>query len=307
MLLAAVLVVALCRPVAAQPAAGQEPPFEEPLTIIVESVSGKVEYGRGGQFQPVTLDTRLTQGDTVVAGIGAVCKLEFQNATSQEVLSATIVRGYTEITIAEAYRQGSSSRTTLDLPQGVIRTGVVRTAVPPSFRVRTPRTVVAVRGTEIRELEVSNDRGDFLRMGVVGVVSVEDRVPWFRAIRKRQGTQVREDDWWRSGRLLRAIENAVLDHRVILTGPHRRGLEQQYAERREFDPVEFGPGGYYNEGDPLRDRHVNAGRPLPQFRDLDGIEFPFDLPFGEFNPFRDVGPNGEFPFNPSFTNPPPGP
>ena len=142
----------LVRPLAAQQAPAL-PAGAEALKIVVESASGKVRYRRDGQVFGLTSTSELRPGDTVVVEEGGVCKLEFQHPTSGAVLSAVILRDYTEMTVAEAYQQGEQSRTQLDIPQGDIRAGVVRTAVPPPFRVHDPQEpeppsyAIARRGT----------------------------------------------------------------------------------------------------------------------------------------------------------------
>jgi hypothetical protein len=233
------------------------PSGAESMRIVVESISGKVQYLRAGQVQRLMKDSELRHGDRVVADVGAVCKLEFQHPTSGAVLSAVIVTGYSDLTMAEAYLQGEQTRTQLDLSQGLIKAGVVRTAVPPTFRVRTPRTVVAVRGTEIAEIEVS-DTGDRILMGRIGIAMVHDSIPWFRSVRAGQGTEKQVTEDWRGGRLLRAIENALLESRVVLHGPHRRGGEVVF-DRDSFDLVEF-PGDNMSGADPGWERLVNSGR-----------------------------------------------
>ena len=228
--------------------------------IVVESVSGTVRYRRDGKFFRLVTESELTQGDSVVVDGGAVCKLEFQHPTSGAVLGATILRGYTEMTVAQAYLQGELARTQLDIPQGNIRAGVVRTAVPPSFQVRTPRVVVGVRGTEIAELEVSNDRGDYVRMGRVGTTMVHNGVPLSRSARAGQGTRKRVEGDRRGDTLLRAIEDAILENRVVLTGPHRSRMELDFDRHSDFDVVQF-PGDFYkSEGNPQHDAAVNSSR-----------------------------------------------
>lgn len=233
------------------------PDGAESMKIVVEAVSGKVQFARDGQFQRMTTSSELRHGDKVVADIGAVCKLEFQHPTSGAVLSAVILTGYTSLTVAEAYLQGDQSRTQLDVSQGLIRAGVVRTAVPPTYRVRTPRTVVAVRGTEIAELDAA-EWGDRLVMGRIGIAMVHDAVPWFRSVRAGQGTEKMVTDDWREGRLLRAIENALLESRVILTGPQRRGSEVVF-DSDSFDLVEF-PGDNMSGANPGWERMINSGK-----------------------------------------------
>ena len=233
------------------------PEGAEAMKIIVESVQGKVQFERDGQLQRMTQDSVLTHGDKIFAHLDAIGKLEFQHPTSGAVLSAVIIRGYTELTVAQAYLQGEQSTTQLDLKQGVIKAGVVRTAVPPSFRVRTPRTVLAVRGTEVAEVEVS-ESGDRIRMGRVGIAMVHDSVPWFRSVRTGQGTEKPVTEDWRGGRLLRAIEQALIDSRADLRGPHFRGGEVNY-DRDSFDFVEF-PGDNMSGADPGWERFINSSR-----------------------------------------------
>ncbi len=253
--------LAAAAPLAAQEAA-QVPAGAEAQKIVVESVSGRVRYARTDRFFALTAESQLTQGDKIVGDTGSICKLEFQHPRSGAVLAAAILRGYTEMTVAEAYQQGEASRTQLDVTQGVVRAGVVRTAVPPSFRVRTPRVVVGVRGTEIRELEVSNDYGDALRMGRVGIAMTHDAVPLFRSQRAEQGTLKRTEPDRRGSELLRAIEFANLTHRVFLSGPHRGGLEVDF-DRGSVDVVEFNPGEFYKgEGNAMHDRDVNSSLPI---------------------------------------------
>ena len=262
---AVLLTPLLVRPLAAQQAPAL-PAGAEAQKIVVESVSGKARYRRDGQFFRLTSTSELRQGDTVVVEEGAVCKLEFQHPTSGAVLSAVILRDYTEVTVAEAYQQGELSRTQLDIPQGNIRAGVVRTAVPPSFRVRTPRVVVGVRGTEVAELVVSPDYGDTLRMGHIGVVGVHDRVPLFRSVRAGQGTQKRVEGDRRGDTLLRAIEFAVLEYRVSLTGPHRSRMETDFDRQSVFDLFAFPGDNGKAEGNPGWDRIINSGRSSSQCR-----------------------------------------
>jgi hypothetical protein len=243
-----------------QPAAPAPAADADRLVIVVESVSGTVYYTRGGRRRRVTNDSKLSQGDRVHANPGAICKLEFQRPVTEEVLSAIIVRGYSDVTITQAFQQGQATRTLLDVRQGVIRAGVVRTPVPPSFRVRTPRSVVAVRGTEIAELEVSNDRGDSLTMGIVGAAMTNDIVPLFRSARAQQGILKRTENDRRGGRLLRAIEVASLRPSRIIAGPHRRGFEVDFMRRDIVSrPILYNSGEFQKrEGNLNRDRMING-------------------------------------------------
>jgi hypothetical protein len=233
------------------------PEGADSMKIVVESVTGKVQFTRDGKSQRVTRESELRHGDKVVADVGAVCKLEFQHPTSAAVLSAVIMTGYTDLLVSEAYLQGGQSRTQLDMSQGVIKAGVVRTSVPPTYRVRTPRTVVAVRGTEIAEIEAT-EWGDHIVMGRVGIAMVHDSIPWFRSVRAGQATEKPVAEDWRGGRLLRAIENDLLESRVILHSPHRRGGEVNF-DRDSFDLVEF-PGDNMSGANVGWERFVNGGK-----------------------------------------------
>jgi hypothetical protein len=225
------------------------------MRIVVESVSGKVQFMRGGQTTRLTRDSLLRHGDRIVADLGALCKLEFRSPNDGAVLSAVILTGYSDLSLTEAYVQREASRTQLDLAQGVVRAGVVRTAVPPTYRLRTPRTVVAVRGTEIALIE-SGDRGDRILMGQIGTAMVHDSIPWFRSVRAGQGTEKPVAEDWRGGRLLRAIENDLLESRVVLHSPHRRRFEVHF-DRDNFDLVEF-PGDIMSGADAGWERLANG-------------------------------------------------
>ena len=250
------------------------PAGAEAMKIIVEDISGKVQFVRDGQLQRMTKESVLTHGDKIVAGLDAIGKLEFQHPTSGAVLSAVIIRGYTELLVAQAYLQGEQSNTQLDVKQGVIKAGVVRTAVPPSYRVRTPRTVLAVRGTEVAEIEAT-ESGDRIRMGRIGTAMVHDSVPWFRSARAGQGTEKPVAEDWRGGRLLRAIEQALIDSRADLRSPHFRGHEVHF-DRDSFDFVEF-PGDNMSGADPGWERFINSSRTGKGFcsQCRDGTNFQF--------------------------------
>jgi hypothetical protein len=271
------------------------PAGARPLTIVVESTRGTVRYRRDRRFRRLTRRTRLQQGDLLVLDVAAACQLRFelsrpsdpvgrrdistdetsilpvnfQDAPAVNAAQATaaiVLRGYTEITVAEAYEQGGATRTQLDMRQGVIRAGVVRTAVPPSFRIRTPRSVVAVRGTEIRELEVSSDRGDFLQMGQIGVISMSDDVPLTRSAQAEQGSRKEVAPDRRGSRLMRAIENAVLGSRLVIRGPYKAGLEVDQSRRAGYDPLVFSNAEPLKiNGNPRFDAQINAGPGAVEF------------------------------------------
>ena len=275
----------------AQPAETRRllPAGARPLTIVVESIRGTVRYRRDSRFRRLTRRTRLQQGDLLVLDVAAACQLRFElsppsdpvgrpdKATDQssilpvnyqeapavnaaQAIAAIVLRGYTEITVAEAYAQGGATRTQLDMRQGVIRAGVVRTAVPPSFRIRTPRSVVAVRGTEIREIEASSDRGDFLQMGQIGVTTMTDGVPLTRSVQAEQGSRKEVAPDRRRSRLMRAIENAVLGSRLVIRRPYKSGLEVDQSRRAGFDPLVFSKAEPLKiNGNPRFDAQINAG------------------------------------------------
>ncbi len=275
----------------AQPAQNQAllPAGARPLTIVVESTRGTVRYQRDRRFRRLTRRTRLRQGDLLVVDVAAACQLRFDLSAPPEpvgrdgntldqppilpvnfqeapavnagqAIAAIVLRGYTEITVAEAYAQGGATRTQLDMRQGVIRAGVVRTAVPPSFRIRTPRSVVAVRGTEIREIEASSDRGDILRMGQVGVSAINDGVPLTRSVQAEQGSRKEVAPDRRRSRLMRAIENAVLGSRLVIRRPYKTGLEVDQARRQGHDPLVFSKAEPLKiNGNPRFDAQINAG------------------------------------------------
>ena len=248
------------------------PPGARLLVIEVESVRGRITYSRkrAGRIQVRRLGqrTRLQQGDALHLDIGARCQLIFRRAPAapaeknqaarvpggirpvvfrpeapepkgDDVVAAVVLRGYSEVTVARAFQQGQATQTQLDLTQGIIRAGVVKTAVPPLFRIRTPRTVVAVRGTEIRELEASIDRGDILSMGRIGVVANNDRSLLTRSAQAEQGTRKETQPDRRAGRLVRAIIDMPRRIRVVVTGPHKGRIELDQSLREAQDPLDF--------------------------------------------------------------------
>ncbi len=235
----------------------QKPRQGQAIKVVVESVRGRAQLKRGEKFVRIKAGSELREGDRSVVLIASMVKLEFQHPSSGAVPAAAIPRGYTELTVAEAYVRAEQRRIMLDGPQGIMRDGVVQTAVPPSFVVRSPNVVVAVRGTEIAELEASQDRGDRLLMGRVSITQVHDAVPLCRSARAGQRTRKRAEADRRGGALLRAIEFAHLTARLIQTGPHRAGLELDYDRPVTFDPVQFNPGEFFrSEGNPGRDRAI---------------------------------------------------
>ena len=96
-------------------------------------------------------------------------------------------------------------------------------------------------------------------MGRVGIAMVHDSVPWFRSVRAGQGTEKPVAEDWRGGRLLRAIEQALIDSPADLRSPHFRGGEVNY-DRDSFDFVEF-PGDNMSGADPGWERFINSSNP----------------------------------------------
>ena len=242
------------------------------LLIEVSQVSGDVTYTRRVNnrttVRTVTLDSKLQTGDTVHMDVSARCLLLFRNvakagadrgpvfdairpvafrpeapATDGDgVVAAVLLRGYSEASIAMAYARNQAATIQLDMPQGVARAGVVPAAIKPRFRIRTPRTVVAVRGTEIRELEISIDRGDILSMGRTGVAAANTRSGLLRSAQAEQGTRKSTGPDRRSGRLVRAIVDMTRRTRLVLTGPHKGRIEFDQATREIQDAQGFGKG-----------------------------------------------------------------
>ncbi len=242
------------------------------LLIEVSQVNGDVTYTRRinnrTTVRTVTLDSKLQTGDTVHMDVGARCLLMFRKpnraganrgpnfdairpvafrpeapATDGDgVVAAVLLRGYSEAAIAMAYERNQAAAIQLDMPQGVARAGVVPSAIKPRFRIRTPRTVVAVRGTEIRELEVSIDRGDILSMGRTGVVASNTRSGLLRSAQAEQGTRKATGSDRRSARLVRAIIEMTRRNRLVLTGPHKGRIEFDQATREIQDAQGFGKG-----------------------------------------------------------------
>jgi hypothetical protein len=146
------------------------------------------------------------------------------------------------------------------MPQGIARAGIVPTAVKPRFRIRTPRTVVAVRGTEIRELETSIDRGDILSMGRTGVVATKTSGGPVRSAQAEQGTRKTNAADRRAGRLVRAINDMIVRTRLVIAGPHRSRMEYDQASRETRDAYGFGTADKLkSNGNPAFSKFLNSG------------------------------------------------
>ncbi len=241
-----------------QPGPAAIPEGARPLVVEIDSLIGRATYSRKQagrtRIRRLSRRSRLQQGDTLHLDVGARCQLVFRLAApaaaekkqavrvldaiqpvafapeapqpeDEDVVAAVVLLGYSELTVARAYQQGQSTQTQLDMKQGIIRAGIVKTPIPPTFRIRTPRTVVAVRGTEIRELEASIDRGDLLSMGRTGVVAANDRALMTRSAQAQQGTRKPAERGQRSGQLVRTINDMIRRTRVVLNGPHRGRIE----------------------------------------------------------------------------------
>ncbi len=259
------------------------------LLIEVSQVSGDVTYTRRVNnrtaVRTVTLDSKLRAGDTVHMDVSARCLLLFRNAApagadrgpvfdairpvafrpeapatdGDGVVAAVLLRGYSEASIAMAYERNQAATIQLDMPQGVARAGVVPSAIKPRFRIRTPRTVVAVRGTEIRELEISIDRGDILSMGRTGVAAANSRSGLLRSAQAEQGTRKTTGSDRRSGRLVRAIIDMTRRTRLVLTGPHKGRIEFDQATREVHDAQGFGNGDKLKpNGNPKFQKFINS-------------------------------------------------
>jgi hypothetical protein len=260
------------------------------LLIDVAQVTGDVNYtrrvGERTRVRTVTRATKLQAGDTLHLDVGARCLLLFRSLARADanlapepagirtvafrpeapstagdgVAAAVLFRGYSEASIAMAYQHNQAANIQLDMPQGIARASVVPTAVKPRFRIRTPRTVVAVRGTEIRELETSIDRGDILSMGRTGVVASNTRFGLLRSAQAEQGTRKTSGPDRRSGRFVRAINDLIVRTRLVLAGPHKGRFEYDQASREAREVYIFGAGEKLkNAGDPAFYKFLNSG------------------------------------------------
>ena len=264
------------------------------MAIEVAQLRGLVSYtrrvGQRTRVRTVTRATKLLAGDTLHLDIGARCLLLFKNppqpnndgnanradvgnvirpvAYSPEapstqgdaVAAAVLFRGYSEVSIAIAYHHNQAATIQLDMPQGIARAGIVPSAVKPRFRIRTPRTVVAVRGTEIRELETSVDRGDILSMGRTGVVATKNSGGPVRSAQAEQGTRKTNAADRRAGRLVRAINDMIVRTRLVIAGPHRSRMEYDQASRETRDAYGFGTADKLkSNGNPAFSRFLNSG------------------------------------------------
>lgn len=205
------------------------PPGFQLMDIVVHSVKGNVYYRRppARDFMKVTAATRLRQGDILAVDFGAVIKILFQYHPAKDKplkTSALVLKGYTEMSLHTALARADKTYTWLDMRQGNLRAGVVKTAKPPSYRVRTPQVVVAIRGSEIGEMDSSEDLGPRFAMGRAGLADLVgkfgERVRMGRHQRTRAGSP-----------LMRAVATARMNSFAGLTGPNQSGNENRFANR----------------------------------------------------------------------------
>ncbi len=119
---------------------------------------------------------------------------------------------------------------------------------------------MAVRGTEIRELETSIDRGDILSMGRTGVVATKTSGGPVRSAQAEQGTRKTNAADRRAGRLVRAINDMIVRTRLVIAGPHRSRMEYDQASRETRDAYGFGTADKLkSNGNPAFSRFLNSG------------------------------------------------
>jgi len=199
------------------------------MDIAVDSVKGNVFYRRppSQEFMQVTAATHLRQSDVLAVDFGAVVKLLFEYHPGKEQptkTSAMILKGYTEMAIHTALAKAGKTYTWLDMRQGNLRAGVVKTAKPPSYRVRTPQVVVAIRGTEIGEMDASMDLGPRFALGRAGLAELMGKFGERRLMAPGQQTRA-------GSPLMLAVQAARLNSYATLTGPNQSGNEQGFANR----------------------------------------------------------------------------
>jgi len=177
-LLTIFLTVLLALPTQAQDSISKD------LEVTIDSIDGDVEVQfQGKEYQPAEQGMKLKMGDYVATGFESTCTLRFQDT------ALMTVKEMTNLAIAQFYIQGNLAKSAVSL-----RTGEVTTKVKPSkgvradFKIETPTSTVAVRGTEntIRTIEGFGT----LVGGHSGVTDVINRIGQRTTVRQAERAQV---------------------------------------------------------------------------------------------------------------------
>lgn len=174
LLIAALLVVALATPVAAQ----------QQVEATVQDFNGRVEMrsGPGAAWSAVETGMRLPLGATVSTGFGASAELEIGPAILE-------VRPLSRLTIEELIEREGLVESELFLQVGRVRAEVrTNTGRQSDFRLRSPVATAAVRGTsfefdgvnldvETGTVRIANQNGEGSNVGAGESSSSDENTP----------------------------------------------------------------------------------------------------------------------------------
>ena len=120
---------------------------ETPRDVLVTALSGNVEHQKqgGGDWLPLAPDALLTQTDVVRTGDNSTCTLLFKG-----MKQATVeVRPNSMLELITVNTADSGDSTELDLSIGAVLVKAEKLqSGSSSFEVRTPNSIVGIRGTE---------------------------------------------------------------------------------------------------------------------------------------------------------------
>lgn len=115
-------------------------------TVIVQELKGSVEFQKGGagDWAPAAKDTILAESDIVRTGDDSTCSLLFKGMSNTAVeLRPNSVMELSTVSIAN-----SADDTELDLSLGSVLVKAEKLKGESQFQVRTPNSIVGIRGTE---------------------------------------------------------------------------------------------------------------------------------------------------------------
>ena len=112
----------------------------------VKSLKGTIHVERGGATLPVAVGTGLLQSDTVVTGADSAAGITFQD-------DALISLGANSRLVIDRFRfdratQGGEFQTTLSKGRMAVVSGKIAKSQVDAMKVRTPTSLLGVRGTE---------------------------------------------------------------------------------------------------------------------------------------------------------------
>lgn len=118
-------------------------------TATVKELAGEAKYKKAGdeQWLPLELDTVLSEGDSVKTGLDSQVKLELSGSGK---IGEVTVRRESEFTLkALVHDPATGTRNTLlDVHVGSVLVQAEKLQGESKFRVKTPTSIVGVRGTK---------------------------------------------------------------------------------------------------------------------------------------------------------------